>query len=97
MDGWRRLQYPLRFFKKSAGIKMHRVMTQKKIKSFFLKFSPGNLLILLYQLPKFEAIAVIVFEISSFLCPNFQRAITQKNNLIFTRLSTHYPLSADQV
>ena len=50
----------------------------KKIKSLFLKFSPGNLLILLYQLSKFEAIAVIVFEKSSFLCPNFQRAITQK-------------------
>ena len=33
---------------------------------------------ILYQLSQFEALAIIVFEIPRFLCPNFQRGITKK-------------------
>ena len=33
-----------------------------------ISFSPGNLLIILYQLSKFEALSWNSFEISSFLC-----------------------------
>ena len=48
--------------------KMQRAITRKNKMNFF-KYPPGNLLIILYQLSKFEApsSSVIVFEISSFL------------------------------
>ena len=55
-----------------------------------------------------EATSFIIFRyivITSFRCPNLQREITRKNAKgnnsiffkIFTRLSTHYSLSAVQV
>ena len=79
-------------FAKGINSKMQRTITQK------IKFSSGNLIITLYQLSKFDllAVKVTVFEISSFLWQNLQRAITQQKIKRFfkisTRLSTHYPL-----
>ena len=43
---------------------LQREIIRKKIKQLFFKFSPIDLLIILYQLTKFEVLAVIVFEIS---------------------------------
>ena len=40
-------------------------------------------MIIFYKLSKFEAPSCNGFEISSFLCPNLQRAITQKNIMSF--------------
>ena len=42
---------------------LQREIIQKKKKLFF-KFSPIDLLIIFYQLTKFELLAVMVFEIS---------------------------------
>ena len=42
---------------------LQRAITFKK-STFFFKFSPGNLLIILYQLTKFEAPSLIVIEVS---------------------------------
>ena len=68
-------------------------VTVFEISSFLSKFAKGNnlkkcfspscLLIILYKLTKFEAPSLTIFEISSFLCPNLQRAITPKNIMIF--------------
>ena len=83
------------FLQRAITKKMQRTITRKN-KFLFLKFSPGNLLLILYQLSKFEAPSCNDFKISSFLCPNFQRAITRKKiKHFFLKLSTHYPLSAD--
>ena len=53
----------------------------KTIKYIFFKVLPGYLLIIFYQLTKFEATCVIVFEISlfqAFNAKNLQKAIAQK-------------------
>ena len=58
------------------------------------------LLITLYQLTKFEAPSYTNFRnILSFQWPNLQKVITQKKKKLenFTRQSSHYSLSADQV
>ena len=50
----------------------------KKIKDFFFKFSPINLLIILYQLTKFEAPSYNNFQdimITNFQSSNLQRKI----------------------
>ena len=50
----------------------------KKIKQLFLKLSPINLLIILYQLIKFEAPSCYCFRdimITSFQSPNLEREI----------------------
>ena len=53
----------------------------KKIKQLFLKLSPMNLLIILYQLIKFEAHSCYSFRdimITNFQSPNLQREIIRK-------------------
>ena len=53
----------------------------KKNEIYFFKVLPGYLLIIFYQLTKFEATCIIVFEISllqAFNAKNLQKAITQK-------------------
>ena len=47
------------------------------IEFFLFLFSPGNLLIILYKLTKFEALAVIVFEI------RVHTDLTKQNSLTF--------------
>ena len=57
--------------------------------AIFFQFSPGNLLIILYQLTKIEAprynnfLDIFIMFITSFQCPNLQRAMTQKTNKLF--------------
>ena len=65
---------------------MSKFTKGNNLKNFFLKCSPGNLLII-YELTMFEAASYKNFRdilITSFPCPNLQRAITQKiyNNLL---------------
>ena len=53
----------------------------KKIKQLFFKFSPIDLLIILYQLTKFEAPSCYSFRdimITNFQSPNLQREIIRK-------------------
>ena len=53
----------------------------KKLNNIFLKCSPINLLIILYQLTKFEAPTCYSFRdimISNFQCPNLQREIIRE-------------------
>ena len=53
----------------------------KKIKYLFFKFSPIDLLIILYQLTKFEAPSCYSFRdimITNFQSPNLQREIIRK-------------------
>ena len=80
---------------------LQRAITRKK-KILFLKFSPGYLLIIFYQLTNFEASCCNSFK--DILITSFQRAITQKkkkinfHQIIYSLwLSTHYPLLPDQV
>ena len=73
-----------------------------KIKELFFKFSPINLLIILYQLTLFEDPSCYCFQdimITNFQSTNLQREIIKKKKtfFIFTILSTHHALSADQV
>ena len=52
----------------------------------FYKFSPGNLLIILYQLTKIESASFKLFcdiFITSFQCLNLQRTIAKKNIYFF--------------
>ena len=58
----------------------------QKIKSLFFKFSPIDLLIILYQLTKFEVPKCYSFGdimITNFQSPNLQREIIQKNKITF--------------
>ena len=72
---------------------------------FFFKFSRGNLLIILYQLTKFETHSYINFLVSlitRFSMSTFAKGNNSRENKItpyfnFTRKSTHHPLSADQM
>ena len=68
-------------FAKGINSKENAKATTKK--RFFLKKKPGNLLITLYQLSNFGAPSCNVFEISNVLCHNLQRAITEKNKMIY--------------
>ena len=85
---------------KVFNVQIYKVQLLKKKYLFFL-FSPGNLLIIFYQLTMFEAPSYNNFRkilMKSFRCQNLQKAITRKNKhffKFFTRLSTHYLLSAD--
>ena len=57
-----------------------------KNKIFVFKFSPINLLIILYQLTKFEAPSCYSFRdlmITTFQSPNLQREIIRKKNNFF--------------
>ena len=60
---------------------LQREIIQKKIKYFFFKFSPIDLLIILYQLTKFEAPSCYSFRDimnTNFQSPNLQREIIRK-------------------
>ena len=50
---------------------------------FFLNFHQNIYSLSSITCPSLKLIAVIVFEISNFLCPNLQRAITQKIIITF--------------
>ena len=78
-------------FAKGYNSKNAWILIEKIKYIFFLKYSLGYLHIILYQLFKFfsKLLAVGVFEISSFLCSNLQRAMTDIF-LFFTRKSTHF-------
>ena len=76
---------------------------KKSVFFFLLLFPPGDLLIILYQVTKFETHTYSTFAditIINSQSPNLQREINRKNkllSLIFTRQSTYHPLSADEV
>ena len=60
---------------------LQREIIKKKKDYFFFKFSPIDLLIILYQLTKFEAPSCNNFRgimITNFQSPNLQREIIQK-------------------
>ena len=60
---------------------LQREIIRKKIKKLFSKFSPIDLLIILYQLIKFEAPSCNSFRdiiITNFQSPNLQREIIKK-------------------
>ena len=64
---------------------LQREIIQKK-NNFFLKFSPIDLLIILYQLIEFEAPSCYSFRdimITNFQSPNLQREIIRKNKITF--------------
>ena len=64
---------------------LQREIIRKKIKKLFFKFSPIDLLIILYQLTKFEAPSCYSFRdimITNFQSPNLQREIIGKKNKI---------------
>ena len=59
---------------------------------FFFLFPPGDLLIILYQLTKFETYTYNTYAditIINFQSPNLQREINRKKNNVFTRQSTY--------
>ena len=67
---------------------LQREIIRKKKKITFFKFSPVDLLIIFYQLTKFEAPSCYSFRdimITNFQCPNLQREIIRKkeNNFFF--------------
>ena len=55
---------------------LQRAITQKH--NFFFNFHQIMYSLSTITWPSLKLIAIIVFEISNFLCPNLQRAITQK-------------------
>ena len=64
---------------------LQREIIRKKKKLFF-KFSPIDLLIIVYQLTKFEAPSCYSFRdiiITNFQSPNLQREIIRKNKITF--------------
>ena len=82
---------------------LQRALTKKNAKTITKK--KKYILLIFHQViyslpsiscPTLELLTVKVFEISSFLCQNLQRAILQKNTmnfiLIFAKWSTHYLL-----
>ena len=75
---------------------LQRAITKKKKKIIlFFKFSPGYLLIIFYQLTKFEATCCNSFWdvlTTSFQCQNLQRAVTRKNTTIYFNFSSGYRL-----
>ena len=87
----------------SKSTSKSRLFEKNKI-TFYLNFSPINLLIILYQLTKFEAPSSYSFRVvmnTNFQSPNLQREIIRKKKItffqFFTNYSTHHPLPADQV
>ena len=60
--------------------KLHRAITKKK---HFLSFSPSNLLIIFYQLYKFEAPSCNSFRDSMFSMSQFAKVNSIKNNFMF--------------
>ena len=64
-------------FAKGINSKNAKVIIKKK-KYILLTFTKLIYLLPSISCPTLELLAVMVFEISSFLCQNLQRAITQK-------------------
>ena len=65
---------------------LQREIIRKKKKTTFFSFSPIDLLIILYQLTKFEAPSCNTFRdimITNFQRPYLQREIIKKNRIIF--------------
>ena len=68
--------------------KLQREIIRKKIQLLFFRFSPIDLLTILYQLPKFEAPSCYSFgdiKITNLQSPNLRREIirTKQNNFFF--------------
>ena len=60
---------------------LQREIIRKKNKKLFFKFSPIDLLIILYQMTKFEVPSCNTFQdimITNFQSPNLQREIIRK-------------------
>ena len=69
------------YSKNTSKSKSSKGDNSKKIKLLFFKFSPIDLLIILYQLTKFEAPSCYSFRdimITNFQSPNLQREIIRK-------------------
>ena len=69
------------YSKNTSKSKSSKGDNSKKIKELFFKFSPIDLLIILYQLTKFEAPSCYSFQdimITNFQSPNLQREIIRK-------------------
>ena len=62
---------------------LQKTITKKNIMIFFLNFHKSIYSLSSISLASLKLLTVMVFEISSFLCPNLQRAITKKNNDFF--------------
>ena len=65
---------------------LQKEIIRKKNKTTFFKFSPIDLLIILYQLTKFETASCNTFQdiiITNFQSPNLQREIKKKKLLCF--------------
>ena len=63
------------------SLNMQREIFRKNKVTFFFQFSPFNILIILYQLAKFEASSCNTFRdimITNFQRPNLQREIIRK-------------------
>ena len=63
------------------SLNLQREIIKKKKNNIFFKFSPIDLLIILYQLTKFEAPSCYNFRdimITNFQSPNLQREIIRK-------------------
>ena len=65
--------------------KMQRAITRKNNITFSLNFHQVIYSLSSISCPSLKLLAVIVFKISRFLCPNVQRAITKKS--FFFKLS----------
>ena len=69
---------------------LQRDIIKKKIKHVFLRFSPINLLIIIYQLTKFEAPSCNTFRdimITNSQSPNLQREIIRKKTTFFLKFA----------
>ena len=71
---------------------LQREIFRKKIKKFFFRFSLIDLLIIIYQLTKFEAHSCYSFQdimITNFQSPNLQMEIIKKKKKLFFYIFTN--------
>ena len=82
------------FAKGNYSKKTQRTITRKKYHNLFFNFHQVIYCLSSISCPSLELQAVISFEVSSFLCRIFQKAITKKNYLFFNFRQVIYSLSA---
>ena len=75
-----KFQNPLFNFKQQRAItqKMQRAITRKPLLLLFFNFHQVIYSLSSISCPSLKLLAVMVFKISSFPCPNLQSTITQK-------------------
>ena len=81
-------------FRCPKSIKSKKYKGDNLIKRFFLNFHQVIYSLPSISCPVLELLAVAVFEISSFLCQNVQRAITQKKSFFLNFQEVVYLLSS---